>query len=433
MTDHLPAVRRLRDENKWGSVKIGRELGIGRDSALRLMNKLKLEDARGSLQILGDVGTPTGLYDTACRALAAAVRVDEVKSVLDVTAAMREYTRQAKDTEMEANVVVLRERAERRLGEMILEGKKAGQISRGQPPKKNSAKSEEFSRIRLDEVNIDHKLSARAQKKASISAKAYDSMLAKMREEIVNGRRVHDILKVHPINGARSVMGSRVEPDDSLDFFPTPPFATRALCEIVLPHLGMVWDDTPWCAWEPGCGEGHMSEVLKEYFREVWATDIHQYAADVIVHDFIAEQTCSIPDWIITNPPFGGNTIPFILRAIELARVGVAMFLRLQILETIERYEKIFKPHPPTLIAFFAERVNLCKGRWDPDGGTATAYCWLVWMKDRAPMAPFWIPPGQREALTKPDDRARFAAWSMPHDPETGEVTPSTNAQEAAE
>jgi hypothetical protein len=424
MTDHLPAVRRLRDENKWGSIKIGKALGISDDAALRLLRKLKLEDAQraGSISIVtGSLsGSILAQYAAACRTLAEATRADEIIGAREALEHVKLYGRQVKDRTLVADATAFQLRADRKLGEMINSAEADGLIRAGRP-KKNPPTSEGFT---LAEAGVDYKTSSRAQKTASISERAFEAMVEATRERIISGRATK--ITGETINGARSVMGSRVEPDDSLDFFPTPPWSTRALMEIVypkvcgFPHAGFT---SGLSVWEPACGEGHMSEVLKEYFGEVWATDIHQYAADVIVHDFIAEQTISIPDWIITNPPFGDNTIPFILRAVELARVGVAMFLRLQILETIERYEKIFKPHPPTLIAFFAERVNLCKGRWDPNGGTATAYCWLVWMKDRAPMAPFWIPPGQREALTKPDDRARFAAWSMPHDPETGEVT----------
>jgi hypothetical protein len=49
-------------------------------------------------------------------------------------------------------------------------------------------------------------------------------------------------------------------------------------------------------------------------------------------------------------------------------------------------------------------------GRWEPDGRTATAYIWLVWIKGRAPRAPLWIPPGQRDACARPDDVERFTA-----------------------
>jgi hypothetical protein len=38
----------------------------------------------------------------------------------------------------------------------------------------------------------------------------------------------------------------------------------------------------------------------------------------------------------------------------------------------------------------------------------------LLWIKGREPMPPFWIPPGCRQELTRPDDIRRFAAWSLP-------------------
>jgi hypothetical protein len=59
-------------------------------------------------------------------------------------------------------------------------------------------------------------------------------------------------------NGARSVMACRLEQRDSLDYFPTPPWATRALVERVLPHLGVGLARMN-TVWECACGEGHMS------------------------------------------------------------------------------------------------------------------------------------------------------------------------------
>jgi hypothetical protein len=211
-----------------------------------------------------------------------------------------------------------------------------------------------------------------------------------------------------PINGARAIMASRHEPDDSLDFFPTPPFATRALIERVLPVLNVRENDlSSSTAWESACGEGHMAEVLTEYFGRVVATDVFDYGYGEAPVDFLDNATRRDFDWIISNPPFK-ESIPFVLRALELARVGVAMFMRLQWLETIERYEQVFRDQPPTLVSFFVERVALCKGRWDPEGGTATAYMWLTWIKGDAPRPPFWIPPGCSEQLSHVDDGARF-------------------------
>jgi hypothetical protein len=210
-------------------------------------------------------------------------------------------------------------------------------------------------------------------------------------------------------NGARAIMGSRTEPTDGLDFFPTPPWATRALIERVFPHLKRA---TPKTIWEPACGEGHIAEVLEEYGETVFASDVHDYGYGDFTSDFLGEpgENWPKPEWIITNPPFGDRAEKFVLRALNRSTVGVAMFFRVQWLDTIGRYERVFKDDPPTLMSFFAERVNLCRGRWDPEGSTATAYMWLVWLHGEKPRAPFWIPPGCRDALSKPDDAVRFTA-----------------------
>jgi hypothetical protein len=85
-------------------------------------------------------------------------------------------------------------------------------------------------------------------------------------------------------NGARAIMSSRVQPKDDLDYSPTPPWATRALIERVFPILG-VRDLAS--VWEPACGEGHMAEVLREFFAEVTATDVFDYGYGDAEHDFL--------------------------------------------------------------------------------------------------------------------------------------------------
>ena len=45
-------------------------------------------------------------------------------------------------------------------------------------------------------------------------------------------------------NRSSAVMAQRKEPPDSLDFFPTPPWATRALCER-LASEGIVFETPP--------------------------------------------------------------------------------------------------------------------------------------------------------------------------------------------
>lgn len=225
-------------------------------------------------------------------------------------------------------------------------------------------------------------------------------------------------------NGHRAIMGDRVHPNNSKDNFPTAPWATRALIHHILPkvlpkHLAGC---TGWRVWEPACGAGHMSAVLGEYFDDVWASDKYYYSKGegrppywFGQIDFLVNKPGDIipdcVDFIITNPPFRTLGEQFVLKALSIARAGVAMFFRSQWLETVGRYERIFKPHPPAIIAQFAERVPLCKGRWNPDGSTATSYCWIVWLKGHSGPTEFmWVPPGCRQRLTKLDDRVRFTA-----------------------
>lgn len=358
-------------------------------------------------------------YDRARAALAQAVQIDDVIPLLDEFELAKLRAKQIKDQALLADATEFQLRAERRLGEIITAAKAAGLFRQGRQPEKKSG-ADFIERPTLTEAGIDTKLSSRAQGRASISEQAFENVVKRTRERIASGK-AKIIEGDQTINGARSIMGSRLEPDDSLDFFPTPPWATRALMEVV---LGGPFHSI----WEPACGYGHMAEVLREYCPTVEATDVFDYGYGQ-TFDFLDPENCEVidcDDWIITNPPFHDKTEAFVLRALELATIGVAMFVRLQWLESVGRYESIFRDHPPTCIAFFAERVPLCKGEWKPDGTTATAYIWLVWIKGQEPRPPFWIPPGQRERLTKPDDAARFTSHPVirkeDYDPTTGEI-----------
>jgi hypothetical protein len=189
-------------------------------------------------------------------------------------------------------------------------------------------------------------------------------------------------------------MAQRKEAKDSLDLFPTPPWATRALCERLAADDPDLKTKT---FWEPACGNGDMLKVLWEYFGAGIGSDVYAHKAGTVTHDFLmpSEPLCR-PHWIITNPPFR-LAEQFIERSFGLATIGVAMLVRLSFLEGIGRYERLFSKNPPT-IAQFTERVTMVKGRLDESGGSATAYCWLVWNKDFPPIAPAvglfgWIPP----------------------------------------
>lgn len=210
--------------------------------------------------------------------------------------------------------------------------------------------------------------------------------------------------------GGGAVMSSRREPPDSLDLFPTPPWATRALLEHVLEKEAI----KDHIAWDPFAGLDHMADVLEEYFADVVRSDVFDYGRGHLIGSF----TGTGPDvvakpafvnWIVGNPPFN-LAEACVARALQLDLAGFALLLRSNWAEGVERYRNLFSRKPPAIIAQFCERVPMTKGRWDPDASTMTSYSWFIWIGNRSRGTDFvWIPPDCRSTLTRADDHERFA------------------------
>jgi len=201
-------------------------------------------------------------------------------------------------------------------------------------------------------------------------------------------------------NTSHAVRSQRVERRDSLDDFPTPPWATRALAEEVLGGRATLGELT---VLEPACGRGHMANTLGEYFGEVSASDIHGYGYGMVCDFLTSDHTANVFDWIITNPPFR-LAEEFILRSLPLARCGVAVLVRTVFTESVGRYQRLFSIEQPSRVIQFCERVPMIKGRVDKAASTATGYAWILWERDHSGPAYFeWVPPC-RKRLEKPGD-----------------------------
>lgn len=210
----------------------------------------------------------------------------------------------------------------------------------------------------------------------------------------------------------------RATAPESLDYFPTPPFATRALCEFL---EGEGYPIATQMAWEPACGEGHMVRPLAERFASVRASDVYRYGDHDLVDFTITGHTEPQADWIITNPPFRVAE-HFIGVGLDRARVGVAMLVRSAFLEGEGRQATLFRHTPPSFALQFVERVVMLEGRLirrgavDPfhakPGGkatSATSYCWLVWLHDRTGDTRLrWI-PASLTRLERPGDYPVYA------------------------
>jgi hypothetical protein len=194
--------------------------------------------------------------------------------------------------------------------------------------------------------------------------------------------------------GGPAVMSRRREPSASLDDFPTPPWAARALTEW-LRSAGL--RPAGASCREPAAGRGHMARALGEIFGSVEQMDVQDYGVGNLdrVVDYLADHVWPRVGWTITNPPFR-LAEQFIARALATSDRGVAMLVRTQFLEGIGRHERLFEPRPPSAVLQFAERVPMLRGRLDPKASTATSYCWLVWdLLAPSPTRLVWLPPSR--------------------------------------
>jgi hypothetical protein len=132
--------------------------------------------------------------------------------------------------------------------------------------------------------------------------------------------------------------------------------------------------------WECACGEGHLSNKLKEWNFNVKSSDLINRGYGE-VQDFLKFQG----EWsgdILTNPPFK-LAEKFVEKAMFILENGkkLVLFLKIQFLEGQSRY-KLFKKYPLKCVYVHSSRQQCCKNA-DFDKYTATTQCyaWFVWEK----------------------------------------------------
>ena len=173
------------------------------------------------------------------------------------------------------------------------------------------------------------------------------------------------------------------------DYYATDPKAVRMLLEKEKfnPYI-----------WECACGEGHISEELKEHGYNVLSTDLVDRGYGDVKDFFSFNAQLRDKVDIITNPPYK-YAKEWVEHSLELLEEGnkLALFLPIQFLESESR-RKLFTETPPKTVYVCVNRVQCgrngnfyCKDKegniiYNKNGqpklmSSARCYAWFVWIK----------------------------------------------------
>lgn len=183
------------------------------------------------------------------------------------------------------------------------------------------------------------------------------------------------------------------------DFYATDPKAAEWLLKIE-PEITDVW--------EPFVGTGNLAEPYREASKLRIISDLidrgyyPERVSTSYGKDFLKMNKIWKGD-IVSNPPYKGS-LKYVKHCLDLVNEGhyVALFLRLNFLETLERY-KFFKKYPPIRVWIPALRIVCARDNefmipatnrktgevlYDKEGNikytkrtSAVCSCWYIWKK----------------------------------------------------
>jgi len=179
-------------------------------------------------------------------------------------------------------------------------------------------------------------------------------------------------------NSVFKIIGASSHCDDERhpeDFYATDPIAIDLLCSV---------EKFEGTVWEPCCGQGHLSERLKNFGYTVFPSDIIDRGYGKSGVDFLKQISTFGCNNIITNPPYSFAQ-EFVTHSLFLLPENgkLAMFLKLTFLEAKKRKE-LFEKFPPKTVYVSSSRIICAKnGDFDKQKkiGSAVAYCWYLWEK----------------------------------------------------
>jgi N6-adenosine-specific RNA methylase IME4 len=193
-------------------------------------------------------------YDTACRALAEAHRVDEVKKIRDQAVAMQVYAAQAKDTRLITRATEIRMRAERRAGEFL--------IQMAARKERHTGKAAKGSRVAtptdaptLSDLGINKTQSSRWQQLAALDDRHFEHKV-KNASALAYDNMTRRIIKADKIERAKQRHGKLIEHGCTVDDLVTLAESSK--------RFQVVYADPPW-PFETSASRKILSAVDNHY------------------------------------------------------------------------------------------------------------------------------------------------------------------------
>lgn len=172
-------------------------------------------------------------------------------------------------------------------------------------------------------------------------------------------------MKTLPV-GSRGIGAARGFERSEHDFYPTDARLTRALMDVEIFRGGI---------WEPACGDGAMSLILKGA-HDVESTDLASYGFGRSGIDFLHTKLLRRPN-IVTNPPFK-LWQQFARHSLALGADKVALLGRLLLLEGWER-SQFFQETKLARVWVVGRGKMLPPGAEDKGHSGMICFAWFVW------------------------------------------------------
>ena len=177
-------------ENRRGGDAAARQNSLAKGDPANSQNSTTAQAALAPPQDLFVTDIDTGSrelarYTAACRALAEARSVDEVKDIRDQAVAMAAYAKQAKNRDLEADAVEIRLRATRKLDELRqAQAATVGLANGGDAAKARVGAQPELLRPTLASQGIDKNLAHQARVLGAMDADAFERKVADARGSV---------------------------------------------------------------------------------------------------------------------------------------------------------------------------------------------------------------------------------------------------------